>query len=126
MKSYWLNFAVTDVERALNFYRNIGFEIIDERSNNETLGAFKIGDNTICIFKQDILEQFMQTPLKGYADHPEIIISFDLPEKHNVDELYEHIVQSGGHAVSKPTVKNGYYGFIFTDLDGHYFNVRVM
>ncbi len=51
MKSYWLNFAVTDVERALNFYRNIGFEIIDERSNN---------------------------------------------------------------------------GFIFTDLDGHYFNVMVM
>ncbi|MEK4815675.1 hypothetical protein MKY53_02390 [Macrococcus sp. FSL R5-0951] len=78
MKSYWLNFAVTDVERALNFYRNIGFEIIDERSNNETLGAFKIGDNTICIFKQDILEQFMQTPLKGYADHPEIILSFPL------------------------------------------------
>lgn len=126
MNSYWLNLSVTDVERALNFYRNIGFEIIDERSNNETLGAIKIGDNTICIFKQDILEQFMQTPLKTHADKPEIIVSFDLPTNQDVDELYERIVQAGGNVINKPSVKNGYYGFMFTDVDGHYFNVIVM
>ena len=126
MSNYWLNLPVSNVAQALNFYRAIGFEIIEERSNNETIGAFKIGDQTICVFRKDILEGFMGTEVKNISDKPEMIVSFNFSNNASVDALNHSVKTAGGSVLAEPSMKNGYYGMMFTDIDGHYFNVIVM
>ncbi|UBH14194.1 VOC family protein [Macrococcus armenti] len=96
MSNYWLNLPVRNVAQALNFYRAIGFEIIEERSNNETIGAFKIGDQTICVFRNDILEGFIGTEVKSISDKPEMIVSFNFSNNESVDVLNHSVKTAGG------------------------------
>ena len=42
-----------------------------------------------------------------------------------VDQLVKQVEASGGRILEQPTVKQGYYGAMFTDPDGHKFNFLV-
>lgn len=126
MKSYWINLPVADVQASTEFFRNIGFTINEDRSDNETLAGIMIGKQVICLFRKDILEGFMGCESRRQTDYPETIISFDMESREAVDEFTARIEAHGGTVVNKPGEKNGYYGMSFMDLDQHLFNVIVM
>ncbi|MBC9873516.1 VOC family protein [Macrococcoides bohemicum] len=126
MKSYWINLPVANVKASTEFFRNIGFEINEERSNDDTLAGIMVGKQVICLFRKDILEGFMGRESRRSSDYPETIISFDMESNEAVDELANLIAQNGGKVLSPPGKKNGYYGTMFADLDDHLFNVIVM
>ncbi|MCE4957168.1 VOC family protein [Macrococcoides caseolyticum] len=126
MKSYWINLPVVNIEASTEFYRNIGFEINEERSDNQTLAGIMIDKQVICLFRKDILEGFIGGPLRAQDDYPETIISFDMESREAVDQFAQKIEQFGGKILSAPGEKNGYYGMSFKDLDNHLFNVIVM
>ncbi|MCG7419988.1 extradiol dioxygenase [Macrococcus epidermidis] len=126
MKSYWINLPVADVKASTEFFRNIGFEINEERSNDDTLAGIMVGKQVICLFRKDVLEGFMGRESRRRSDYPETIISFDMESDEAVDELARLIEQNGGKVLSPPGKKNGYYGIMFSDLDDHLFNVIVM
>lgn len=126
MKSYWVNLPVADVKASTEFFRNIGFEINEERSNDDTLASIMVGKQVICLFRKDVLEGFIGRESRRSTDLPEAIISFDMESNEAVDTLAELVEQNGGKVLSPPGKKNGYYGIMFTDLDDHLFNVIVM
>ncbi|MCU7556451.1 VOC family protein [Macrococcus capreoli] len=126
MKSYWINLPVADVKASTTFFRNIGFEINEERSNDETLAGIMVGKQVICLFRKDVLESFIGKESRSSTDYPETIISFDMESRAAVDAFAERIRINGGTVLSEPGEKNGYYGLTFTDLDNHLFNVIVM
>ena len=126
MKSYWINLPVADVKASTDFFRSIGFKINEERSNDDTLAGIVVGNQMICLFRKDVLEDFIGRESRRSTDFPEAIISFDMESNAAVDELAGLIELHGGKLLSPPGRKNGYYGIMFTDLDGHLFNVIVM
>lgn len=53
------------------------------------------------------------------------IISLGVKTNAEVDQLVKQVEASGGRILEQPTVKQGYYGAMFTDTDGHKFNFLV-
>jgi predicted lactoylglutathione lyase len=44
-----------------------------------------------------------------------------------VEEWYKKVVDAGGKIIKEPIRdKEGYFGFVFSDPDGHRFNVLLM
>lgn len=121
MKSYWLNYGVTDLERTINFYEGIGLTMHD--TPNDKMVAFKVGNQVMLFQQKESLEQVINRPL---TTDNEIIVSFDASSNEEVDELAQNIKNYGGKVLSEPQTANGYYGIMFTDPDGHLFNVIVM
>ncbi len=51
-------------------------------------------------------------------------LPFSAETKQQVDDWAKEVEKAGGKLVSRPEAfGDGYYGFVFTDPDGHKFNV---
>lgn len=125
MKSYWLNIPVKDVQTSKAFFSGIGLETRDGQ-DPEQLASVHMGSMVFCLFRNDVLSSFIQAPISDTSKGNEMIVSFDLSTKEEVDTLCEKIEEHGGKVLAGPSVMNGYYGCLFTDLDGHKYNVIVM
>jgi len=56
-----------------------------------------------------------------------VLLSFDAASKEEVDELAAKAIAAGGTSSHKPYEMQGYmYGCVFSDLDGHRWNVLHM
>lgn len=125
-KKIWANVAVNDLERTTKFYTQLGF-----RSNGKSdqLTSFFFGeDNFIMHF---FLKEVLQSNVKGEWLDPkngnEIIFTLSADTKEEVDNWAREVETAGGTIISRPEeFGKGYYGFVFTDPDGHKFNVFYM
>lgn len=125
-KMIWANFAVEDLDRTTKFYNTLGFK---SNGRSEELTSFFFSDNNFVIhfFLKDILEK--NTDLK-FSDNPnsnEIIFTLSAETRDEVDNWVESIMKAGGKIESEPKeFGDKYYGFTFSDPDGHKFNVFMM
>lgn len=125
-KKIWANFGVQDLERTTQFYKQLGFK---SNGASDQLTSFFFGDDDFIIhfFLKDILEPNMKGALLDTKAGNEIIFTLWADTKEEVDTWAEEIRQAGGTLVSEPEAFGaGYYGFVFTDPDGHKFNVFKM
>lgn len=121
MKSFWINLAVKDLEKAGAFYKAIGFNIADYGDVKSV--TLKGGGNLI-ICETPLFNQ--RTPFKIAEEGNEVLISLDVDTNEEVDTLIERVRQNGGTITNEPNGQFGFYGASFTDLDNHHFNVIVM
>ncbi|HFI0255812.1 TPA: VOC family protein [Streptococcus suis] len=121
MKSFWMNLAVADLEKAGQFYDAVGFSVA-------TFGDIKSatlpeGGNLI-LMQTDTFSQ--RVPFQVATSGNEVLISINVATKEEVDSLIERVEANGGQVTGRPTDAYGFYGASFTDLDNHHFNVIVM
>ncbi|MBC9911708.1 VOC family protein [Chitinophaga varians] len=122
-KKIWANFGVQNLERTTAFYKQLGFK---HNGASEQLTSFFVGDDSFIIhfFLKDVLEPAMKGPLMATSTGNEIIFTLAADTNEEVDSWAKEIQQAGGTIVSQPEAfGNDYYGFVFTDPDGHKFNV---
>jgi len=125
-KKIWANFGVQDLERTTQFYQQLGFK---SNGASDQLTSFFFGEDDFIIhfFLKDILEPNMNGQLIDTKAGNEIIFTLWADTREEVDTWAEEIRQAGGTLVSEPEAFGaGYYGFVFTDPDGHKFNVFKM
>jgi uncharacterized protein len=122
-KKIWANLAVNDLERTSKFYTAIGFK---QNADSKDLTSFTVGDKDFIIhfFKKDILEKAVKGPLADLHKGNEVLFTLSAESKEEVDTWEREIRAAGGNIISDPAVfGQGYYGFDFSDPDGHRFNV---
>ncbi|WP_017548704.1 VOC family protein [Salinicoccus carnicancri] len=124
MKSYWLNIPVKDVRASMDFFKHIGFEV--NAGEDEALAQVIAGEQPILLFREDVLQSFMGGELTDTKAGNEFIVSFNMERNKEVDDLCKRITSNGGRVLEGPAEIRGYYGCLFTDLDGHKYNVLVM
>lgn len=125
-KKIWANFGVQDLDRTTKFYRQLGFK---PNGQSRQLTSFFFGEEDFIIhfFLKDELEPGMKGPLSDSKTGNEIIFTVSAESKTDVDKWAKEISDAGGTLVSQPEeFGEGYYGFVFTDPDGHKFNVFYM
>lgn len=125
-KMIWANFAVEDLDRTTEFYTNLGF-----RSNGKPneLTSFFFSDNNFVIhfFLKDILEKNTHIAFSNDQNFNEIIFTLSAETREEVDQWAESVRNAGGKLESEPKeFADNYYGFTFSDPDGHKFNVFMM
>jgi predicted lactoylglutathione lyase len=125
-KKIWSNLAVSDLERTTKFYTQLGFK---PNGKSGELTSFLFGENDFVIhfFLKDILKAGIKGELADLQQGNEIIFTLSAESKEEADQWATEVEKAGGHLVSKPEAFGaGYYGFVFSDPDGHKFNVFYM
>lgn len=124
-KQIWANYAVSDLDRTTKFYNAIGFK---PNGASKDLTSFKVGDDDFII--HFFLKEVLQKNIPGMLDASqgnEIVFTLSVDSKADADQWAKEIAAAGGTLVTQPEeFGEGYYGFVFTDPDGHKFNVFYM
>lgn len=126
MKPIWANMAVSDLERTTKFYTGIGFK---PNGVSDELTSFIVGEDEFIIhfFIEDKLKTAIKGELADLKYGNEVIFTLSAKSKNQVDNWAKEVEQSGGKLISQPEdFGEGYYGFVFSDPDGHKFNVFYM
>lgn len=124
--SVWFNLSSSDLKKSQKFYESIGFEINRNRSGPHMLGLFA-GSNRV------VINLFPEKTFKGYIGDThvntsnEVLISLGASSEAAVNELANKVKQAGGSIYAEPGHTGGLmYGFAFSDIDGHKWNVIYM
>lgn len=125
-KKIWANLAVNDLERTTKFYTSLGFK---PNGKSKELTSFTISENNFIIhfFLKDILQTNVKGEIADSEKANEVVFTISAESKEQADKWAKEVEEAGGKIISKPEeFEKGYYGFIFTDPDGHKFNVFYM
>lgn len=126
-KMIWANLAVSDLARTTKFYTALGFKA--NGTPSDELTSFMVGEKEFIIhfFLKDILQTNVKGELVDAQKANEIVFTLSAGSKEQVNDWAREAEQAGGTIISPPEAFGaGYYGFIFTDPDGHRFNVFYM
>ena len=125
-KKIWANLAVSELDKTTKFYTRLGFK---PNGASKELTSFLFGEAEFVIhfFLKDKLKPAIKGELADLQSGNEIIFTLSPESKAEVDQWAKEVQQAGGSLVSKPEeFGEGYYGFVFSDPDGHKFNVFYM
>jgi predicted lactoylglutathione lyase len=121
----WANLAVKDVERTRKFYTTLGFKTNEEQEGKD-LTSFKIGENNFVVhfFLDDVLEKFLREKTANLEQGNEIIFTLWAESREEADTWAQEVRNAGGTIFIEPEAfGENYYGFGFSDPDGHKWNV---
>ncbi len=125
-KKIWSNLGVSDLERTTKFYTELGFKF---NGRSEQLTSFLVGESNFVMhfFLKDILQTNVKGEIADGQRANEVVFTLSAETPKQVDDWAKEVEKAGGKLVTNPEAfGDGYYGFIFTDPDGHKFNVFQM
>ncbi len=128
-KQLWINLPVKDVKKSKEFFAKLGFKFNEQMGNSENSAALLIGEkNTVVmLFDESSFKGFTSAEIADVTSAAEVLLSIDAESKEEVDEMAEKAVAAGGKSNHKPGEMKGWmYGCLFTDPDGHRWNVLYM
>jgi predicted lactoylglutathione lyase len=122
----WANLTVADLDRTTSFYTALGFQ-----SNGASKGLssffFGAGKFIIHFFLTDVLKANVAGEVADLKNGNEIVFTLYADTRGEVDQWQDEVRKAGGTIVTEAAAFGpGYYGFVFTDPDGHKFNVFQM
>ncbi|AOW09891.1 VOC family protein [Flavobacterium gilvum] len=120
----WANLASADLKRTTEFYTKLEF-MENDNNNSEELTSLVFGENKFVInfFKKERLEFFTNGKIVSPEMGNEIIFSLSAKNRDEVDQWSENVKKAGGKIISEPQNYELGYTFVFSDPDGHKFNV---
>lgn len=125
-KMIWANCAVEDLDRTTDFYKALGFKS-NGHSDELTSFFFSYNNFVIHFFLKDILEKNTNLKFLNNPNFNEIIFTLSAETKEEVDHWADSVKNAGGKIEFEPKeFGDKYYGFTFSDPDGHKFNVFMM
>ena len=128
IKQIWLNIPVKDIQKAKQFYSQIGFAF-DEEHDTEFSTCMLAGTNNfvIMLFEESMFTDFIKNPIIDASKGSEVLLSVDVESWEEVDAMAYKVEEAGGVIFSEPTLSQAWmYGFGFVDIDGHRWSVLHM
>lgn len=120
----WANLVSEDLQRTTAFYTKLGF-MENHNNTHPEMSSLVLGENKFVInfFKKEPLEHFTQSKMLNPESGNEIIFSLSATDEQEVVLWAQKVKDAGGKILSEPQAYQQGYTFIFTDPDGHKFNV---
>jgi predicted lactoylglutathione lyase len=122
----WANLAVKDVNNTRNFYTSLGFKSNEGHNKAKELTSFLIGDDDFVVhfFQKDSLKESMKGEIADLTQGNEVMFTLWAESKEEADAWAMEVRNAGGVIFIEPSeFGEGYYGFGFSDPDGHKWNV---
>jgi uncharacterized protein len=118
MNKIYLNLPVSDLNRLIDFYTAVGFEVLPQFADEHSAGL-RLGDITLMILENKRFLDFTSKRLVDAHKEVQAIFSFSVESREEVDLITEKALKLG---VDEPSPKEDYpfmYGRSFSDPDGH-------
>lgn len=129
-KQIWANLGVESVERTKIFYQSLGFQLNGSPSDDLVSFFFGPDDFVIHFFKKEKLESSLEGKSADLNKGNEVMFSMAVESKEEYNHWANEINKAGGEILfdSNRDRKafyddNGFYVCVFTDPDGHKFNL---
>jgi predicted lactoylglutathione lyase len=126
MKQVFINLAVKDVEKSMNFYTNLGFNVNPQFSDDQ--GKCMVWSEAIfvMILSHEKFKSFTKKPIADTKNNIAGLFALSVESVDKVNEVVENGLRSGG-AEPMPMTD---YGFMqlrkIEDLDGHTWEIFFM
>ena len=128
-KEFWISLPVRDIKKSKEFFTRLGFSFNTLHGNTDHSASLIIGQKKVVVmlFDEPTFKSFTSHELANTKEVTEMLLSIDAESKEEVDEMAKKAVDAGGMSTHKPAEMKGWmYGCLFTDLDGHRWNVLYM
>jgi predicted lactoylglutathione lyase len=130
IKDLWINLPVKDLKKSITFFEAIGFTFAKNSPGfTPTSAPMLVGSKNVVVmlFEDKQFESFSRSPLADTTKGTEVLFSFEVESREDVDKIALDAEAAGGNMFAKPAEKDGWlYGCGFTDLDGHHWNSLFM
>ena len=128
-KEFWLSLPVKDIKRSRAFFTEMGFKFNENNGNTDHSACLLVGDTNIgvMLFEEPMFKGFINSNIADTQEGTEVLLSVDAQNKEEVDEMAKRAVAAGGSTNHQPKEMTGWmYGCVFSDIDGHKWNVLYM
>jgi predicted lactoylglutathione lyase len=123
-KEFWLSLPVKDVNRSKEFFTTLGFKFSNGPGATPSSAPMVIDDVVVMLFEEERFQKMVNQPITDTQTSCEVLLSVGAARKEEVDELARKAAEAGGRTNHVPSEMTGpMYGCIFSDLDGHKWNV---
>jgi predicted lactoylglutathione lyase len=125
-KMIFVNLAVKDLQRSIDFCTQLGFEFNTEMTDDNAT-CLIVGENIyVMLLVEPFFKTFTQKSLVDPTASTEVIVAISADSREGVDDLVNKALEAGGSA-SNDKMDNEYmYGWSFQDPDGHLWEVIYM
>lgn len=118
-KAIYVNLAVADLRRSINFFEALGFSF-DRRFSNDQAAALVVSDTIFAMLHvPDSLRRFTKKEIADSSKTTEAILALEVEDRAGVDDLMEKALKSGGREQREAEDYGFMYGRAFEDPDGH-------
>jgi len=128
-KQFWINLPVKNIHKSKEFFTKLGFKFNTVHGNTENSACLLIGEKEVVVmlFDEPTFKGFTNNEITSTKQSTEVLLSIDAQSKEEVDEMVKKAIAAGGSSNHIPKEMQGFmYGCVFTDLDGHRWNVLYM
>jgi hypothetical protein len=128
-KQFWLSLPVKNIEKSKEFFTKLDFKFNATQGNGPNSACMMMGDKDVVVmlFDEPTFKQCLGDAAAELSKASEVLLSIDAQSKEEVDAITKRAVDAGGTSPHKPKDMQGWmYGSVFTDIDGHKWNVLYM
>lgn len=119
MKMIFVNLAVKDLKRSMDFFTKVGYTF-NPQFTDENAACMIISDT---IYAMLLVEPFFKTftdrEITDTSTHIEVMNAFSCESREEVDAIVARAVAAGATTPRPPQDLGFMYGHSFLDLDGH-------
>ena len=125
-KMIFVNLAVKDLQKSIDFFTQLGFEFNAEMTDEKGT-CMIVGENIfVMLLTEDFFKKFTKKELADPTKNSEVIVAISADSKESVDDLVGKALAAGGSASNDKMDDEYMYGWSFQDPDGHLWEVIYM
>lgn len=122
----FVNLSVKDVNKTTNFFKELGFEI-NPQFSDETTTCMIISENIFAmLMNEERFKGFTKKEIVDTTSSAEVILSLSAESREQVDEIVKKALASGAKRFDEPVDHGFMYIWGFQDVDGHLWEVAFM
>jgi predicted lactoylglutathione lyase len=122
-RKIFVNLAVEDLDRAIEFFTKLGFSF-DKRFTDETATCMIVSEEAfVMLLTKDRFKDFTGKEIADSRKETEAILSLSAESREGVDQLVHTALEAGGSPAKEPMEMGNMYGWSFQDPDGHLWEV---
>ena len=105
-KQIWLNLPVEDALKSKDFFSQLGFQFLEERTTPDS-ACMIVGESNfvVMLFAKDMFQNFIQHQITDTKQSSEFLISIDAENREEVDAIAQNVKAAGGTVFAEPAMK---------------------
>ncbi len=117
-----ITLGVNDLERARNFYKNLGWS--EAKASNENICFFQLNSMVLSLYPRDLLAKDISIQNETQANFGGITLAYNVASEQEVQDVIDLAKKSGAKIIKRPEKAfwGGFSGY-FQDAEGHYWEV---
>lgn len=122
-RKIFVNFVVSDLEKAKAFYAGLGFTFNPMFTNHEAACMVVNEDAIFMVHTPDSMKRFTPKPAHDPNTHLGAMFGFSADTREDVDAIALKAAATGGKLIGEPQDHGFMYQRAFHDLDGHHWEI---